>query len=296
MTHEYVLDEERQDLEPVKQKDLLIKVVDSDDDEYHENASLTPRFLRPELELILQRYVENYEVFHHMSFGRGTRQGLQAKKQFVADLTRELNELGHAKRTDKQESENKKFGGRRGCIPRLSAEQKRAYDTIERKYGLDKVVTATAPLGVRKRGLPTECDISQKSMRSAEFVPGHSERHRSSELEEAKDIGVEELTEIAENALAEGAESQTVPALGNFPKPKQKSCTTTCCALEQLILAMKAKNNFELDAYDATCMNMASTLRTLAALDENLGRQWKLKMDELQLEAAREIVRLQESS
>ncbi|WKY07574.1 hypothetical protein Q1695_007214 [Nippostrongylus brasiliensis] len=97
-------------------------------------------------------------------------------------------------------------------------------------------------------------------------------------------------------AEIQGAESQTVPALGNFPKPKQKSCTTTCCALEQLILAMKAKNNFELDAYDATCMNMASTLRTLAALDENLGRQWKLKMDELQLEAAREIVRLQESS
>ncbi|VDO72759.1 unnamed protein product [Heligmosomoides polygyrus] len=52
-------------------------------------------------EMILDRYVEGYETYHHTLTG-ATRQGVTAKKRFLADLTEEVSAMGVTRRTEKQ--------------------------------------------------------------------------------------------------------------------------------------------------------------------------------------------------
>lgn len=58
-------------------------------------------FTPEESDLLVERYVENYETYHHTLSGP-TRQGFEGKKRFIAQLTEEVNSLGHAKKTEKQ--------------------------------------------------------------------------------------------------------------------------------------------------------------------------------------------------
>ncbi|KAK6022535.1 hypothetical protein OSTOST_11765 [Ostertagia ostertagi] len=58
-------------------------------------------FSERETDLILDSYVENYEIYHHAISG-GSRQGVPAKKRFISQLTEEVNALGFARRTEKQ--------------------------------------------------------------------------------------------------------------------------------------------------------------------------------------------------
>ncbi|KAK6044773.1 hypothetical protein COOONC_17721 [Cooperia oncophora] len=91
--------EEDWDLDPYEEEDVVIK------DEFDERQGPIC-FTEAETELILDRYVESYEIYHHTMTG-GSREGVPAKKRFIARLTEEVNALGVGVRTEKQNrSEN----------------------------------------------------------------------------------------------------------------------------------------------------------------------------------------------
>uniref|UniRef100_A0A183G2L8 Transcriptional regulator n=1 Tax=Heligmosomoides polygyrus TaxID=6339 RepID=A0A183G2L8_HELPZ len=59
---------------------------------------------------------------------------------------------------------------------------------------------------------------------------------------------------------------------------------------------VKATEKPELDCYDISCMNMASTLRNIANYDDVLAQEFKMKVDQLQLEATQEVIRFKRGS
>ncbi|VDL85070.1 unnamed protein product [Nippostrongylus brasiliensis] len=63
-------------------------------------------------------------------------------------------------------------------------------------------------------------------------------------------------------------------------------------ALEQLATAVSDAENNQMDPFEISCLNIPGTLRSTAKYDDALAHDFKFKVDELQLEAAREAVRL----
>ncbi|WKY05358.1 hypothetical protein Q1695_005958 [Nippostrongylus brasiliensis] len=130
-----------------------------------------PRYFNQiESDVLLERYVENYDIFHHAMSG-ATRQGLQAKKKFIMDLTEEINALGYVRRTEKQieqrirdeikvlkkygnavRSEMSRTGGGRVVVPRLTAAQLRAYNALQDRPRVSGLSTG---IEVGARELPT---------------------------------------------------------------------------------------------------------------------------------------------
>lgn len=139
-------------------------------------------FSTRETEMILDRYVEGYETYHHTLTG-ATRQGVTAKKRFLADLTEEVNAMGVAKRTEKQidqkirdemkvlkrysnalKAEREKTGGGRPLLPRLSAAQMKAFEALEMKPRVSGIPAGTE-VGMKTDDRPEASDVAVKAMK-----------------------------------------------------------------------------------------------------------------------------------
>nr|CDJ81304.1 unnamed protein product [Haemonchus contortus] len=83
-------------------------IVSKDEDFFRRGINKLPervllliRFSERESDLILERYVDNYEIFHHARV-EGSRIGVPAKRRFISRLTEDINAMRVAKRTEKQ--------------------------------------------------------------------------------------------------------------------------------------------------------------------------------------------------
>ncbi|RCN23883.1 hypothetical protein ANCCAN_30428 [Ancylostoma caninum] len=111
-----------------------------------------------EVRLIMERYVENYEICHHNLSGGG-RQGYPEKKKFLDELTNDVNALGYGLRSSKQidqeirdelkivkryenalKTEAAKTGGGIAKLPRLTNVQKFVHEAFESKPRCDDFV------------------------------------------------------------------------------------------------------------------------------------------------------------
>lgn len=99
----------------------------------------------------MEKYVENYGVYHHKLTGGG-KFGESEKKKFLSALTEEVNAMGFSIRTEKQidqkirdelkavkkyasalKSEQSKTGGGMAVLPRMTRTQKFVFEALENK-------------------------------------------------------------------------------------------------------------------------------------------------------------------
>ncbi|VDL69013.1 unnamed protein product [Nippostrongylus brasiliensis] len=112
------------------------------------------------------------------------------------------------------------------------------------------------------------------------------ERHVSTPQSSSARDDTIDLPEDVENVPPE---SSPVAELGRNPKPKRRPSNTV---LEQLSTAVNDAEKSKMDDFEISCLSLLSTLRNIAKYDDALAYDWKLKVDEMQLEAARDAARL----
>ncbi|VDO42182.1 unnamed protein product, partial [Haemonchus placei] len=131
--------------------------------EYSRGAAIYP-FSERESGLILERSVDNYEIFHHARVG-GSRIGVPAKRRSINRLTEDINAMGVAKRTEKQIEQKtrdeikimerygtalasetgKTGGGKMATLPRLTAGQKRVFEAIKERPSRGRIEVGQNP-------------------------------------------------------------------------------------------------------------------------------------------------------
>ncbi|VDL78938.1 unnamed protein product [Nippostrongylus brasiliensis] len=192
------------------------------------------QFFPAELDLLLDRYVENYDTFHHAVSG-ATREETQSKKKFIIDLTEEIYSLGYARRSEKQveqrirdeikllkryvnavRSEVRRTGGGRVFIPRLTAAQMRAYNTLQ-----DRPRVSGLPSGIE----PTSRQEEPRRLRPREQSrPRPAESMRPSRPVEASRVGAEEQLSVGSAEGSRPSSRSTVTSeslVGRFVSQKE---------------------------------------------------------------------------
>ncbi|XGW27708.1 hypothetical protein V3C99_007924 [Haemonchus contortus] len=167
-------------------------------------AAIHP-FPEREIHLILERYVNNYEIFHHVSVG-GSRIGLPAKRRSISRLTEDINAKGVAKRTEKQIEQKirdeikilerygtalaskmgKTGGGRMVTLPRLTAGQKRAFEAIEERPRVSGVQS-----GLEVGQNPTMESTCTEEMAAQPLTSAQPQQRRAHSKEEMLTIKVD---------------------------------------------------------------------------------------------------------